>query len=153
MALGRVLCAWLPIALLICASHPVPAIAQEQPPWIKQQEWRGLSPEQKREARAIELQGRIDSYLANRGYRFGAGARTYFRQAFERAARDIQSLPPNEQRARLEQAVANSKLVIDRMIIESGHIPGYRDSHFRVIGEQTFHAAMRKLCPVWPFCD
>ena len=128
------------------------ANTQEFPPWIEQSEWEALSNDQKREARELELQGRVNSYLAIRGYLFGAGAEGEFRRAIQQAADDIQSLPPDLQRTRIEQAVNNFRLVIDTMIIASRQIPGYQNRHFHVIGEQTFAEAMQKLCPLWPFC-
>lgn len=128
------------------------ATTQAHPPWIEQHEWENLTIKQKLEARELELQGRVNSYLAIRGYRFGYGAEGVFRDAIQRAAKDIQSLPADLQRTRVEQAVNNFRLVIDTMIIASRNIPGYQNSHYRVIGEQTFAEAMQKLCPLWPFC-
>lgn len=124
-----------------------------QPPWLALEEWLGLSASQKREAHVLELRGRVECYLSFKGYRLGLGADVEFRKVIDRAASDIQMLPANMQRKRTERAVQNLFLMIDRMIIEAHLIPNYLEKNFRVIGEDTLLSALKKLCPVWPFCD
>ena len=126
---------------------------EPHPPWMGEQEWKNSPFEIKVDARALELMGRVNSYLALRGYQLGAGAESQFNHAIRGAAREIQSLNESFKRTRTEQAVTNFKIVIDTMIIESRRSPGYSDRSFRKIGEQTLSGALSQLCPIWPFCD
>ncbi len=134
------------------ASNAMVVYAGENPPWIDLSEWQSLNASKKLQAREVELSSRINTYLGIRSYRLGSGAKGDFERSITRAVREIQSLPPREQRKSFEEAVTNFRLFIDVMIDESERIPGYQNSHFRTIGEDTFRAALRKLCPIWPFC-
>lgn len=150
MRVGLVL---LSAVLLACGSLQRVEAADSHPSWITSHEWEQLSPDERIEGRVLELTGLVNSYLSVRGYRLGSGADYDFRDAIRRAAEDIEKLPESVQRARVDQANRAFKTLIDAMIIESREIAGYQDRNFRVIGEQTLMEALRKLCPLWPFCD
>ena len=74
------------------------------------------------------------------------------RDKIRKAASEIEELPGYEQRLKVEEFQENSMMFIDAMIEASKSIPGYSESHYRVIGELTWKEARVRLCPLWPFC-
>ncbi|QKS28168.1 MAG: hypothetical protein HT579_03970 [Candidatus Accumulibacter similis] len=135
------------------AVSPLPSFDQPAPPWESAAKWEQLTPELRIRGREIELQGRVQSYLATRGYRLGPGAQLDFDKAITRGAREIQDHPVSRQREETEKAIRHLQTVVDAMIAESKRIPGYEVRSYRAIGEETLMAALRKLCPLWPICD
>jgi hypothetical protein len=56
-----------------------------------------------------------------------------------------------------EEALVNMAEVVvvhfvDEMIAESRRIPGYALQNPGQLGEDTFKGALKRLCPIWPFC-
>jgi len=139
-------------ALIIGSAISLDSQAQQStlPSWTQPQGWRQLTPEQRQWALESNLTGRVKTYLDSRGYQLGAGAENEFRKAIARVAQEIEFLPEQDQRAKIEEATRNFQTLIDMMIIRSRSIPGYPPGK---IGEQTLFEAMKMLCPLWPFCD
>ena len=94
----------------------------------------------------------VEAYAKAKGFRFGDGAEYMLRSSAELGARDISQLPRASQDRKKLEAKRNLEKFVDAMIEASKEIPGYSEQHPGVIGEQTFAAARKKLCPLWPIC-
>lgn len=126
------------------------------PSWISLDEWKELSKKQRVSAWEIQFIGYTNCYLAERGYRLNSGAGDDFKRFAKQAAEVIEYIPIEQlerRKKKVDEYEDNISLVIDTMIGVSKTIPGYNEKHYRVIGEQALLEALRKLCPVWPFCE
>jgi hypothetical protein len=123
------------------------------PSGISEHEWSQLTGPQRISARETEFVAFYNRYLDEKGYRLGNGAMRDFRWAAEEVAGSIEDLSIAEQLQKIKEAEGNFIKVIDAMIVASRSIPGYAETNYRVIGEDTFQAALKRLCPIWPFCS
>jgi hypothetical protein len=94
----------------------------------------------------IETQVRelVRKHLTRHGVDLGAGAGQDFESAIKTAVEDIE-----QGKKTVADADLNFGRFIDQMVAAAKTIPGYQAEF---IGEQTYAAAMSKLCPLWPFC-
>jgi hypothetical protein len=54
--------------------------------------------------------------------------------------------------AAITDAQAAFVTLVDAMVEAASEIPGYRDAHPAMIGEQTLKRALARLCPLFPIC-
>ena len=83
--------------------------------------------------------------------RLGDGAHQSFEQYAREAARELVR-DPGLSEGKVRAMVAVFERLIDEMIGSSKAIRGYSKRHPGVIGEDTLARALRKLCPIFPFC-
>ena len=92
-----------------------------------------------------------ERHAEERGMRLGDGAHGFFEQHARNAARELVS-DPQLSEGKVRAMVAVFERLIDEMIGSSQTIKGYAAGHPGVIGEDTLADALRKLCPIFPFC-
>jgi hypothetical protein len=93
-----------------------------------------------------------ERYARQRGKRLGPGARSLFEAATVRAAQDLAATRRDQLVRRTHETEVAFHRMIDEMIRAIDEIPGYEQAHPGVIGEETLMRAMRRLCPLFPFC-
>lgn len=96
-----------------------------------------------------------DWRASRHGYILGDGARA----DIENLAVDAIARLQGQDRRLKRSYAANMNLfernfakLIDEMVKQSESIPGYSDRNEATIGEETLVAALKKLCPLFPFC-
>jgi hypothetical protein len=92
------------------------------------------------------------AYAASKGVALGEGADHEFQLKARQAAQSISAVPPDIQDVRVDEAIRNFLHVIDHMVVGANSIEGYRAERGNVIGERTLGFALRRVCPLWPFC-
>jgi hypothetical protein len=92
-----------------------------------------------------------ESYANHRQMRFGPGAREFFDQHAQNAANEMRQQPSISE-GHVRAMIAVFERLVDEMISASKEIPGYASANPGTIGEDTLAAALRKLCPIFPFC-
>jgi hypothetical protein len=89
-------------------------------------------------------------------YVFHPGAASDLRGKCNDAAAAIlkvqKSDPTILEQALLSMAEVVVVQIVDEMIAESRRIPGYATANPGQLGEDTFKGAIKRLCPIWPFC-
>ena len=96
-------------------------------------------------------------YATSRGFRFGSGAAGFFKDAANRAAKDILEKPDVDPDGPLFAVLIRHgdrafETLIDAMIAGANELPNYLANHPQTIGEETLAFAMSELCPMWPIC-
>lgn len=142
------------MVLGLCLFSPLLSTASENPYLLNKPHELFDAPEETREEILVREFASYATYYASRkGYRFGHGAQSLFegRFAFD-AAKFVLAAPPGDYESAKKYIRKNYRMLIDAMIQASEEIPNYKKRNPRIIGEQTLSKAMRKICPLWPFC-
>lgn len=101
----------------------------------------------------IEVNLRLAANLAaGYGARLGQGADGFIESRVRAAAEEYVKAQPDQQAKMLADIAIAIRKLIDEMAASVDRIPGYRIANPGVIGEQTLGAALKSLCPIWPFC-
>lgn len=95
---------------------------------------------------------------ASQGYRFGPGAESDVRSVARRAAVEIASgYDKNADRKAADLRISTAEAAFHRFVlamIDGATIHRLTDASYPddQIGELTFEAAKKSVCPLWPFC-
>ncbi len=104
-------------------------------------------------AQFIEVNLRLAASLAaDHGARLGQGADGFIESRVRAAAEEYAGAQPDRQAKMLADIDIAIRKLIDAMAASVDTIPGYRIANPGVFGEQTLGAALKSLCPIWPFC-
>jgi hypothetical protein len=98
-----------------------------------------------------KLFNRAKDYAAKRKAVFGPGAREDIRRFAYVAAEELKRIGAENDESRIRAAVLPFETLIDRMIFEKTKRQEFR-GNVGEIGEHTLSAALKFLCPLFPFC-
>jgi len=102
---------------------------------------------------AALIVGTAMTHAMKRGHYLGHGASNFL---VERTKTGVRTLPVavDTDDPRLAEALVNAAKLIDAMIAARSIVYANDAALMAdtVIGEQTLSEALRKLCPIWPFC-
>lgn len=88
------------------------------------------------------------------GVRLGEGADVDIRGFAQAGAQQLIAERPALEKYDpiISSAAAAFERLIDDMMLAALEIPGYRERHPGIIGEDTLRRALSRLCPLFPIC-